>query len=155
MSSIAATMSSKGFNHFHHVEHLFDAYVFYPFFNELNQVAKRSSIVAWLSPVIGITVGTAQFIRMIGTVFEAGIKGITNLAVGLTTFNTSLLGKGALQLLFIVPLFGVASIPVLIFITLMTMTRIFFDPEGASKEKAESFQSSIDRFSQEEGITGR
>ncbi len=146
MSSIAATMSSMGFGHIEHLQNLSQRCFFYPFFNGLNQVAKRSYIVSWISPVIGITVGTAEFITRIGTVIEAGIKGISNLAVGLTTFKTFLLKTGIRQLLVVLRL-GVTSIPVAIFIALITTKEMIFKPEEASKKQAEAYQTSIGGFS--------
>ncbi len=151
MSSIAATMSSMGFNHADHFRHLSELHFFFPFFYELDRVAKKSSIVSWVSPAIGITVGTAQLIVAMGTVFEAGIKGITNLAVGLTTFNTSLLGKGC-QFFVFVPVFGVCSIPASIFNALITTTRMVVNPQEASKKELEACRISLARFSMNHGI---
>ncbi len=146
MSTIADAMSSRGFDHTDQFGYLFDAYVFYPFFNGLNQIAQKSSIVSWISPGVGITVGTAEFIKMVGAAIEAGIKGICNVAVGLTTFNTSLLATGSVQLL-TVPAFAVVSIPLGVYSALVTTKEMICEPEEASKREAKIYQKSIAEFS--------
>ncbi len=138
-------MYSVGFFHVEHFQYFSERYFFYPFFNGLNQVAQKSSIVPWISPVIGITVGTAEFIEMIGTAIEAGVKGISNLAVGLTTFNTFLLKTGGKQLLVVLK-FGANSIPVAIFVVLITTKEMFLRPQEDSKKYAEIYQASIRGF---------
>ncbi len=145
MSNIAVKMSYMGFNHTEQFSYFCNRHFFYPFYNKLNQVAEESSIVPWISPAIGITVGMAKLIFIIGSVVEAAIKGISNLAVGVTTFNIDLLKMGSQQLLS-TP-FMVASIPIVLFITFVTTKNMILDPKKTSKKEAETYQESLEKFS--------
>ncbi len=114
--------------------------LFCPFYDKLNEFAQEnSSIVRWMSPVVGIADGVGKLIVIIGSVFEAAIKGTCNLAVGVITFNDRILTAGSLQLFLLIPA-RILSILIHLPLTLLLTKRVMFDPEKATKEKAERYR---------------
>ncbi len=140
MSNIAIKMSSMGFSHTYHFSYLCHRHFFYPFYKKLNQVAEKNSIVPWISPAIGTTVGMVNLIQIIGKFIEAILKGIGNLAVGVITSNTNLLKYAGLQLV-VIPLVITMLVPILVpfclFCNLILMTNLRLYPKETIKEKIE------------------
>ncbi len=142
MSSTANAISSIGFSNPYQVSSFFSYRLFYPFYDKLNEVAKKSSIVRWVSPVIGITDGIGRLIVVIGSIFEAAIKGIGNLAVGVITFNASLLKIGSRQLVFLIPVRAISILSHLL-TTLILTKRLMSDPKKATREAAEWYRTTM------------
>ncbi len=139
MSSTADTMGSMGFFNPFRLSSFFEDRLFCPFYDKLNEVAQEnSSIVRWVSPVVGIADGIGKLIVVIGSIFEAAIKGIGNLAVGVITFNAYLLKTGSKQLVFFIPVRFI-SILFHLFKTLLLTKNLIFDPEKATREEAERY----------------
>ncbi len=142
MSSPADAMYSMGFSKSYQVSTFSQNYLCYPFYDKLNEVSKKSSIVRWVSPIIGITDGIGKLIVITGSIFEAAIKGIANLAVGALFLDARLLKRGSLQLFFIIP---ARALSILIHIptTLLLTKGLMFDPEKSTNEAAEWYRSGV------------
>ncbi len=145
MSNIAVKMDSMGFNRNDQVLCSCSHYFFYPLYNQLNELAEKTSIVPWISPAVGVTVAMAKLIQAIGFVVEVAIKGMGNLAVGVPTLNADLLKKGSLQLVMI-PFFGIAAVPLILFSTLVLTKELMSDPEKTTKREAEIHQNLSKKF---------
>ncbi len=136
MSVIAEATCSIKFSSPYQVSSFFQHHFFSPFYLTLNHVAQKSPIVQWVSPFIGITDGIAKLITIIGSIFEAAIKGIGNLAIGVITFNTSLLRDGSLMFVSLIPVRVISILPQLLFTLLLTIY-LTLDPEEATRKEAE------------------
>ncbi len=145
MSSTATATQPIGFSNSYQVSSFFRHYFFCSFYDKLNQVAQQNSIVQWLSPVIGITDGIVKLITIIGSIFEATIKGIGNVALGTITLNAGLLINGSLQLVFLIPVRVISILPHLL-ITLLLTNNLMFDPEETTKIAAEWYRKETTFF---------
>ncbi len=146
MSSVADSMESMGFCNPCQFSSFFEEHLLYPFYDKLNEVARNSApIVRAISPIIGILDGIGKLIVIIGSIFEAAIKGICNLAVGVITFNADLLKFGSAELFLIIP-GRVISILSHLFMTLSLTKELMFNPEEATGEEAEKYRKGSEIF---------
>lgn len=119
-----------------------DVNIFYPMYKNLHEVSKKTSLIRFASPFIGLTDGFISTAQAVTGIAEATIKGSVNI-FGRPFSDNFNLKRGILQLSLGGVIVSIVTLPIIV-IRILKITICFFtNPEKLTQTQADIYLSKI------------